>query len=101
MNVADLHVDPDPRAVADLIDSGGMVFARERWGWLDQTTLSRMARAGRQATGRKIPTGNLHDSEGHIYLNKAWDGLMADRLGVPAAAEALGLSAATITRGNA
>lgn len=101
MREACLHRTPAPAVVADVVDSCGWPNARERWGWLDHGTLSRLAIKGRRAAGREKAVGNLHVGQGHIYLNRAWDGLMADRLDLPAAAEALGLSAATLTRGNA
>nr|USU31528.1 hypothetical protein NG677_19735 [Methylobacterium sp. OTU13CASTA1] len=100
MNEAHLHRTPAPAVVADVVDSCGWDMARERWGWLDHGTLSRLAKKGRRAAGRETPSGN-HRNSAHRYLNKGWDGLLADRLDVPAAAEVLGLSASTLTRGNA
>lgn len=101
MTEADLRERPDPRKVADLVDSDGMCRARERWGWLTDASLHILAAEGRRIAGRDRPRGKLHGAGGKDLVHKGWDGYSPDRLTVPAAAAALGLSEATITRGNA
>ncbi|WP_375462968.1 hypothetical protein [uncultured Methylobacterium sp.] len=105
MNEGDFRVPPSPRTVADLVDAGGMTFARERWGWLDVSTLSSLAVEGRRAAGRARMVGDLHalQTTGHVFLNPAWDGaeVHSPYLPTPLAAAALGLSPRTVTMGTA
>lgn len=101
MTEAELHVRPDPRKVADLVDSSCFDNARECWGWLSDATLRSLAEEGRRLAGRDRPRGTLHGAGGRDLLNSGWDGHRPIRMSRPAAAAALGLSASTITAGNA
>lgn len=101
MTEADLRVRPDPRRVADLIVSSGFDHARERWGSVNAKTLCALAREGRRLAGLERPRGTLHGAEGEDLVHRGWDGHRPARMSGRDAAAALGLSASTITRGNA
>lgn len=103
--MSDLHVTPTADKVADLVDSGGWSFAFERWGWMSPDRLSQLANEGRRHAGRvRSP---MPSSGSHNLVSIRWDGpegLMAVLpvpVPVPVAAAALGLTASTITLGNA
>ena len=101
MTDADLHVRPDPRKVADLVDSSTFATARERWGWLSDQALFALAAEGRRIAGRDRPRGALGVTGPRDLVHAGWDGHLPIRMSRPAAAAALGLSASTITAGNA
>ncbi|QEE39824.1 MULTISPECIES: hypothetical protein [unclassified Methylobacterium] len=99
--MSDLHVTPSAAKVADLVDSGGWSFAVERWGWMSPDRLRQLANEGRRAAGRVRSSVRTNGS--HNLVNIRWDGAEISMavLPVPVAAAALGLTAATVTRGTA
>lgn len=101
MTLSDLYVMPAPETVAALVDSHGRHAAVERWGWLDASTLWKLTAEGRRRAGRARTSGVLHClGAGHELMSRGWDGpeSAALRMTTDAAADALGVSAASLSR---